>query len=125
MKILGTDFFSYEVSDLARSIEFYRDLLGLKLTEDGSEHGFVEFDVPPSSLALIAAPIIMNRPPQPGGSMIWLAVPDMAAAVAELKERGVTVVMEPMETPVCFMCGFLDPDGNTIGLHQRKDGTAG
>jgi len=30
-----------------------------------------------------------------------------------------------MEIPVCFMAIMHDPDGNTLILHQRKDGTAG
>jgi len=46
-------------------------------------------------------------------------------AVEELKGKGVTVYMQPMETPVCWLAAIVDPDGNPVGLHQRKDGTFG
>jgi predicted enzyme related to lactoylglutathione lyase len=35
------------------------------------------------------------------------------------------VLMDPVETRVCWMSFIADPDGNRICLHQRKDGTAG
>ena len=43
----------------------------------------------------------------------------------ELRTSGHAVAMDTTETPVCFMATMHDPDGNTLILHQRKDGTAG
>ena len=40
---------------------------------------------------------------------------------AKLKERGVTFDMEKMETPVCWMAQFRDPDGNKLVIHKRKE----
>ena len=39
---------------------------------------------------------------------------------AKLKERGVKFDMEKMETPVCWMAQFRDPDGNKLVIHKRK-----
>lgn len=126
MKVLAVDFVCYEVSDVKRSVAFYRDVLGLKLGmfEDGSEFQWAEFEIAGVTLSLYPPKVLEGREPTPGG-MVYLAVDDVAQAVEELKARGVTILYGPMETPVCWMAGFLDPDGNQIGLHQRKDGTAG
>ena len=39
---------------------------------------------------------------------------------AKLKQRGVKFDMEKMETPVCWMAQFRDPDGNKLVIHKRK-----
>jgi predicted enzyme related to lactoylglutathione lyase len=63
---------------------------------------------------------------KPGGNAtIALAVEDVWAAVEELRAKGVPVLMEPVESPVCYQASVQDPDGNQLILHQRKDGTAG
>lgn len=126
MKVLAVDFVCYEVSDLKRSVEFYRDVLGLKLgmLEDGGEFQWAEFEIGAVTLSLYPPKFLEGREAKPGG-MVYLAVDDVAQALEELKAHGVTILYGPMETPVCWMAGFLDPDGNQIGLHQRKDGTAG
>ena len=43
-------------------------------------------------------------------------------AVDELKGKGVAFEMGPMETPVCFMAMFRDPDGSKLTIHHRKEG---
>jgi len=63
--------------------------------------------------------------PKTGGASIYLAMEDVNAAIEELKAKGVSIVYGPMETPVCWMAAVLDPDGNVIGMHQRKDGSWG
>jgi predicted enzyme related to lactoylglutathione lyase len=64
-------------------------------------------------------------PPRPdqggqrGGAAVALAVADVRAAVADLRARGVPIVMEPLESPVCWLAMIADPDGNRVWLHQR------
>jgi predicted enzyme related to lactoylglutathione lyase len=48
-----------------------------------------------------------------------LEVDDAAAEHARLRERGVNVE-DLIETPVCFMAFVYDPEGNKLGIHQRK-----
>lgn len=45
----------------------------------------------------------------------------MAATITELEAKGVPF----NESPVCHFACVLDPDDNTLWLHQRKDGTFG
>ena len=125
MKIRALDFVVYEVSDMERSVAFYRDRLGLEIEELVESFPWAEFQVPPTTLALYCPVAFENRPPRVGGASIALAVDDVRKAVEELREQGVSVSFEPMETPVCWMAFVKDPDGNQIGLHQRKDGTCG
>ena len=126
MKILGTDFVVYAVSDIERSIQFYRDVLGLQLDNFWQDVPWAEFKVPPTTLALFdPSKFDPGSSPKPGGAAIALAVEDVPAAAAELKEKGVNVIVAPFETPVCWNAYVLDPDGNMVGLHQRKDGSFG
>jgi len=128
MKIRGTDFVLYEVSSLEKSIPFYRDILGLTLIseENNEDLSWAEFDATPTTLSLYAPLKTENRPPNTGGgTCIMLAVDDAQEAVDYLKSKNVPVTFGPFETKVCFIVEILDPDGNKIGLHQRKDGTAG
>lgn len=126
MQTRAMDFVAYNVADLDRSVAFYRDVLGLKLSGQWGD-SFAEFEVPPTTLALVVLPPEAQRPASAGsgGAAVALSVPDVAAALEELRGKNVPVLMGPMDTPVCHMALITDPDGNSVYLHYRKDGTAG
>jgi predicted enzyme related to lactoylglutathione lyase len=121
MKPRAVDFVSYNVSDMARSEVFYRDVLGLEVAIPwgGPGRRFPEFDVGGTTIGLSSLPEL------PGGAIVALAVDDARATIEELRAKGVKIVMEPFESRVCYMALIADPDGNQIVIHQRKDGTAG
>ena len=124
MRVRAVDFVSYAVSDMDRAEAFYRDVLGLDIEvargEPGTRaSGYMEFDAGGTAISLTALPQLHPN------AIPALAVDDVAAAVEELRGQGVTIAMDPIETPVCFMAVVEDPDGNKLLLHQRKDGTAG
>jgi catechol 2,3-dioxygenase-like lactoylglutathione lyase family enzyme len=48
-----------------------------------------------------------------------LHVEDVAAARAELEAKGVEFAGETIDTGVCHMALFCDPDGNDLMLHHR------
>ena len=124
MQPRGIDFFVYNVSDVARSADFYEHTLGLTL-ESWEGPGWVEFSVgdTPTVLALRQDPESAGVHVQ--GGAVAIAVDHVGRAVDELRERGVRIVLEPGEQPSCYAAGISDPDGNLILLHSRKDGTAG
>ena len=64
-----------------------------------------------------------NAKAQAGGAAIAFAVEDVEEFVKQLEAKGVTVTIPTNETPVCHFACISDPDGNTIWLHNRKDGT--
>ena len=126
MEVRGTDFVVYQISDLDRSIAFYRDTLGLELEAVIEEVGWAEFSVQPTTLALSdPAKHQPGAKPRPGGASIFLAVDDVGAALDELRAKDVPVILEAFESPVCWLAVVADPDGNPVGLHKRKDGTCG
>jgi catechol 2,3-dioxygenase-like lactoylglutathione lyase family enzyme len=122
MKIRGTDFVMYPVSDLPRAARFYRDTLGLPQEIYSEEWHWAEFDCGNVTLALRGGATLIS--PTTGGRIAF-AVDDISAAFDELKARGVRFVGEPVDYSVCRAVEILDPDGNTIILHQRADGTCG
>ena len=56
---------------------------------------------------------------QPHGHPIALHVPDVGVARAELEGRGVTFAADTIDSGVCHMAHFRDPDGNVLMLHSR------
>lgn len=122
MNYRAIDFVVVFVADMTRAVNFYRDTLGISLAEGDDDYHPVwnELDTHPVTIALYA-----NEETAGSNASIGLAVADVASAVEELRGMGHMVVMEPIETPVCWMANVRDPDGNMLILHQRKDGTAG
>ena len=121
--VRAIDFVMYCTKDLTRTRAFYRDLFGFKRGEEWNDF-WSEFETSPITLCLNAP----SDKPQwnwQGPAAVALAVDDIHAAIAECRRRKVKVLIEPVETRVCWMAFIADPDGNRICLHQRKDGTAG
>jgi catechol 2,3-dioxygenase-like lactoylglutathione lyase family enzyme len=112
-----TDFISVPVTDVERSTGFYRDTLGL---EQVSEGGWPEFQLGENvSLYLIDPTNIGQEFSGPHSTHIALRVPDVAETRRELEERGVVFDGEVLDTGVCHMAFFRDPDGNALMLHRR------
>jgi predicted enzyme related to lactoylglutathione lyase len=122
MKPKAVDFVAYIVKDMTKSEPFYRDVLGLEVTQPWSAEQrmpFMELEAGGTTISLT------QLPREPMNGAIALAVDDAKEAIEELRAKGVTVAMEVVETGDCFMAAIEDPDGNQIIIHQRKDGTAG
>ena len=122
IQVTGIAFAIYHVSDVARARKFYGESLGLKTCmemEFAPGQWWVEYDAGgPSALAItnFKSPA-MNATPSPG---VALEVTDCAAALARVREAGVTVTWGPNEFPVCHSFAVKDPDGNDLYFHQRK-----
>jgi len=55
----------------------------------------------------------------PNANPLALHVGDVEAARAELESHGVELSGEIVDTGVCHMAFFADPDGNALMLHHR------
>ena len=113
------------VSDIERSIAFYRDQVGFELDHDTSnEHMHVVQLTPPGSGCSIVFGDLPSQREMAPGSMrgLQLVVADAAAARAELIERGVEAseltVFDERDGGTFF--GFSDPDGNAWAVQQLK-----
>lgn len=107
------------VSDMDRSVAFYRDLLGLPLRFASPQ--WTEFATAGTTLALHAAtpaPAGWRAPQHGGVAQLGWHVEDLDAVAAALRERGVQFVMEPQarEGEGIRLAVFLDPDGLPISL---------
>lgn len=118
LEIMGTDFVLFHVGDLQKAIEFYRDFLGLPLEFYKEEWKWAEFNAGNVTLTLSG-----NR--QSSAGVIALAVSDLEAASNEVKAKGIKVKQPLHELSTCWHLEIVDPDGNTVILHKRKDGTYG
>jgi catechol 2,3-dioxygenase-like lactoylglutathione lyase family enzyme len=117
MLVERTDFISVPVTDLERSAAFYRDTLGLPQIGHGA---WPEFQLGENLSLYLIDPTNMGQAfTAPHSSQIALRVPDVAATRAELEQAGVEFDGEILDTGVCHMAFFGDPDGNALMLHRR------
>ncbi len=114
VSIKGIDIVTHLTSDAARSIAFYRDVLGLVPTFADENQG-AEFELADGSTFGVWRP---DEGPTSGATVMF-AVDDIAAAVALFRSRGAHL-SDPTESPVCHMAFGADPDGNGFVVHQRK-----
>lgn len=123
--VRGVDFVMYNTKDIRKTRAFYQDLFGFKQGEEWNDW-WSEFATAPITLALNGT--AHDRHPEwdwSGPACVALAVDDVRAAIETCRKRGAVVLIEPVETRVCWMSWIADPDGNRICLHSRKDGSAG
>jgi catechol 2,3-dioxygenase-like lactoylglutathione lyase family enzyme len=118
IEVERTDFVSVPVRDVERAVEFYEGTLGIR--RNPKSGGFPEFETGNVSLYLIdPTKIDSGATFTPHSSYIALRVPDVAAARTKLEGAGVAFEGETLDTGVCHMAFFRDPDGNALMLHRR------
>jgi glyoxylase I family protein len=141
--LIGLEHVALSVSNLERSIDFYRDLLGLKLTriiECGEDSRLDEVAGIPGCLARIAHLVSekgmlelfeYTRPrgePVPGGRRrqadlghihAGFTSDDVRGEYARMRARGVEFLSEPVEfRPGVWIVYFYGPDGEVGELRQ-------
>ena len=113
--VTGVDFVAVPSTDWQRSHRFYVETLGLRADEQAQG----EFWVGTTCFAIYEpATFGMEFAPQKNAH-IALHVDDVAAARTELEAKGVPFEGEILDTGVCHMAFFTDPDGNDLMLHHR------
>ena len=102
-------------TDWERSQQFYVDTRGAR----PDEHAKGEFWIGGTCFG-IWMPEQWGEEFKPTvNSIVLLRVDDVEAARAELEAKGVEFVGETVDSSVCHMATFLDPDGNQLTLHKR------
>jgi len=105
----------FAVSDLDRSVEFYRDVVGLEFELRIEELRWVRFKtaIPGLTLGIGEAPVVEGS----GTTSLNLGVSDLDGLRARLEAKGVEFLGPTKEIPgVVRLADFLDPDGNKIRL---------
>jgi len=111
------DFISVPVTNMERATAWYRDTLGL---EQIGERGFPEFQLGDNvSLYLLNMEAIGSQFSAPHTAHVALRVPDVAETRRSLEAKGIEFEGETLDSGVCHMAFFRDPDGNALMLHRR------
>ena len=119
MQVERTDFITVPVTDVERSRKFYGETLGLPWVNEGSQQ-WPEFQLGENvSLYLMDPTNIGQSFEGPHTAHIALRVPDVAETRRELEALGVHFEGDVLDTGVCHMSFFKDPDGNRLMLHRR------
>src|SRR4051812_10350785 len=116
--VTGVDFAYIPTTNFEAAKEFYGGVLGLEQSKSYGARPGGEFETGNLTLQIIQAEAFgleFNRNPNP----IALHVEDVEAARKELEGKGVTFMADTMDSGVCHMAFFADPDGNALMFHNR------
>jgi predicted enzyme related to lactoylglutathione lyase len=116
--VTGVDFVTVFVKDYPAALKFYGETLGLEHSVDYEKIPAGEFETGSLTLQVMDAAAV-GRPFEPSGHPIALHVEDVEAARARLEAAGVEFVAETIDSGVCHMAIFTDPDGNALMFHNR------
>ena len=108
------------VSDMNRSIAFYRDVLGFPLKHQS--HKWTEFGTEGTTLALHladAADHTHTHATTPAGHcQIGWTVPDLDAFHAEMTAKDVKCVQPPKKEDFGRLASYADPDGLPFSVSE-------
>jgi lactoylglutathione lyase len=121
LKISTISYAIVYVRDTAKSVSFYRDVLGAKVKVDSP--GWVEFDMGATTLALHSDTEFKGE--RRNSVVVVFPVDNIDKAYEELKAAGVKIVTAPhqvceAEDTVGVSCDFEVPDGNLLSFYGNK-----
>jgi predicted enzyme related to lactoylglutathione lyase len=116
--VTGVDFVGVPTRNLDAAVEFYGETLGLSRSAFLKERNYAEFETGNLTLSVFDAERFgLEHRTNPNA--IAMHVDDVAAAREQLEGRGVEFQGDTLDTGVCHMAFFADPDGNAWMLHHR------
>ena len=120
--VTGVDFVCVPTRDISAAMDFYEHVLGLEPSKrwqrEGEEPMGAEFEPGTVTIALLNTGRL-GIEFQKNNAPIAFQVGDVEAARAELEARGVSFAADTLDSGVCHMAYFSDPDGNALMLHNR------
>ncbi len=116
--VRGVDFVGIPTRDIAAAAVFYGETLGLPRSVYIPERHFSEYETGNLTLS-VYDPEKMGMEHNANANPIALHVDDVPAVRKRLEERGIAFHGETLDTGVCHMAIFSDPDGNMLMLHHR------
>ena len=118
INVTGVDFLTVFVKDYPAAQKFYGEVLGLEHSVDYKRIPAGEYETGNLTLQVLDAASV-GQEFKPARNPIALHVGDVEAARAELESQGVEFYGETVDSGVCHMAHFRDPDGNALMFHNR------
>ena len=119
-KLLGPDFISLQVRNLAASRTFYTEVLGLIVDARFDKTDFVLFETNSIPFGLSTATVNLDAAPQPGwGIALWIDCDEVNELYARLAAAGVTIITPPYDGPFGRTFIFADPDGYQVTANEN------
>ena len=118
MNVTGVDFVTLPTRDFEKARAFYGGVLGLEESVQWGDMPAAEFETGRLTIAVMqsdAFGLEFARHSHP----IALHVDDVEQARGELEGQGIEFLADTMDSGVCHMAHFTDPDGNVLMLHSR------
>jgi len=116
--VTGVDFITVPTRDYDRASEFYGTVLGLPFSKRWGNMPAGEFETGTLTIAVMQSDAF-GVEFQPHTHPVALHVDDVDAVRGELEARGIEFRGDTMDSGVCHMAHFADPDGNALMLHHR------
>lgn len=111
--------FEIPVRDLARATAFYEEVLGVSLRpldEGGFKMAwFPQHEGAPGS----SGGLVEGRTPGKAGTLVYLTVADIDAALARVEACGGAVVLPKAAGDYGAIAHFEDTEGNLVALYSR------
>jgi predicted enzyme related to lactoylglutathione lyase len=118
MNISGVDFIAVPTQDFDKADEFYGGVLGLERSKQWGSMPAREYETGSLTIAVMQSDAF-GIDFKPHTHPIAFHVDDVEAAREELESKGVEFRADTMDSGVCHMAHFRDPDGNILMLHHR------
>jgi predicted enzyme related to lactoylglutathione lyase len=118
MKVTGVDFITVPTRDFDGADRFYGDVLGLERSKQWGSMPAREYETGSLTIAVMQSDAF-GVEFAPHSHPIALHVDDVHSARKELEGKGVEFSGETIDSGVCYMAHFADPDGNRLMLHDR------
>ena len=116
--VTGVDFVGMPTRDLESAVDFYGSTMGLPRSVYIPERNYSEFETGNLTLSVYDAEK-MGLQHHVNPNPVALHVDDVAQARTTLEGQGVEFSGDTLDTGVCHMAFFADPDGNALMLHHR------
>jgi predicted enzyme related to lactoylglutathione lyase len=118
MNVTGVDFIAIPTQDFDRADAFYGDVLGLERSKRWGDMPAGEFETGSLTIALMQSDAF-GMTFSPHSHPVAFQVDDVEVARKDLEDKGVEFGADTMDSGVCHMAHFRDPDGNVLMLHHR------
>jgi lactoylglutathione lyase len=107
------------VSDMKRSVLFYRDVIGLPLRFESP--GWTEFATDGATLALHSTGVSTSGHVEEAGTCRpGFSVPDLTSFHAKMMNQRVECLQEPTDVFGARVAQYRDPDGLTISVGEER-----